>query len=171
MNWADLTLLVFDVDGVLTDGRVFASSAARGAPLDGKSFHTQDGAALQRWRQLGGKVAWISGRSSPSVEQRALELSVDWCRTGVADKLSCYQDICKQAKVASCAVVYVGDDLPDLAILRACAFPVAVFNASPSVKRVASYVTRRPGGYGAVAEVVEFILRKQHRWKQEGSPR
>lgn len=158
-----IKLLVLDVDGVLTDGRIQASSD--GEPT--KTFHVQDGCAIKLWRHSGGKVAILSGRTSDALAKRAAELGIDWVRTGVKNKLSAYAAILTAAGYKDPAVAYLGDDLPDLGPLLRCGFPVAVSNAVSEVKRAATYVTRRAGGEGAVAEVVELLLRKQGRWSRE----
>jgi 3-deoxy-D-manno-octulosonate 8-phosphate phosphatase (KDO 8-P phosphatase) len=109
-------------------------------------------------------VAILSGRADGDVARRACELAIDSVRTGVSDKLVGYRDILRAEQVSDAAVAYMGDDLPDLPPLTQCGLPIAVANAVPAVKRAAMYVTRRSGGAGAVAETVEWILRKQGQW-------
>lgn len=163
MNVEAIKLLVLDVDGVLTDGGLHYCPDGEVV----KRFHVQDGCAIKLWQRLGGTVAIASGRSGQAIQLRAKELGIDLIRTGVDDKLSAYDSILNDANVTDSAVAYVGDDLPDLGPLGRCGFPVAVANAVPAVKRVADYVTRRPGGQGAVAEIVELMLRKQGKWRYE----
>lgn len=161
MDFGALQLLILDVDGVLTDGSVAAveqHSVAR--------FHVQDGCAIKVWRRCEGRVAILSGRAEAGVVERAAELGIEWVRLGVAEKQSEYESILKAAGCGDASVVYMGDDLPDLGPMGRCGFPVAVANAVPAIKRAASYVTRRRGGEGAVAEVVELVLRKQKRWNR-----
>lgn len=160
MNRASVELLILDVDGVLTDGHL--TVAPDGEPA--KAFCVQDGYAVKLWQRCGGKVAILSGRADQATTRRAKELAVEWVRTGVTDKLAAYQGIVDAAGCADAAVGYIGDDLPDLGPMSRCGFPVAVANAVPTVKCAACYVTRRRGGQGAVAEVVELLLRKQKRW-------
>lgn len=114
-------------------------------------------------------MAVLSGRGEASVVRRAAELGIEWVQTGVSDKLVGYESILRESGRRDEAVAYVGDDLPDLPPMRRCGFPVAVANAAPSVKREAAYVTRRRGGEGAVAEVVELILRRRGQWARATS--
>lgn len=162
MDKTFIKLLILDVDGVLTDGRIAVAPSGEWT----KAFYVQDGCALKLWQRLGGKVALLSGRAEEAVDRRAAELGIEWVHSGVTDKLRAYRAVLASAGYRDAEVSYVGDDLPDLAPMRCCGFPVAVANAAPVVKRAAHYVTRRRGGGGAVAEVVEVLLRKQERWSQ-----
>jgi len=162
MDRTSIELLILDVDGVLTDGRITATPTGEWT----KTFYVQDGCALKLWQRSGGKVALLSGRTEEAINRRAAELGIEWIHSGVTDKLRTYRAILALAGCRNIAVSYVGDDLPDLAPMRCCGFPVAVADAAPAVKRAAHYVTRCPGGAGAVAEVVELLLRKQMRWSQ-----
>jgi 3-deoxy-D-manno-octulosonate 8-phosphate phosphatase (KDO 8-P phosphatase) len=163
MDLSSVRLLILDVDGVLTDGRV-----AFGAEGEvGKSFQVRDGCAIKLWQACGQKVAVLSGRESGAVAHRAAELGIDCVHAGTSNKLAGYQAILEEAGCTDAETVYVGDDLPDLGPMRRAGFAVAVANAAPDVKRIANYVTRRGGGDGAVAEVIEFVLRKQKRWTQD----
>ncbi len=163
MDMESIKVLVLDVDGVLTDGRLMPG---RDRADDAKAFHVHDGCALKTWQRAGGRVAILSGRESSDVARRAAELGIEFVRTGVADKLVEYEAVLKWARCDDAAVAYVGDDLPDLAPMQRCGWAVAVANAVPAIKRAASYVTRLGGGCGAVAETIEHILRKQRRWSQ-----
>ena len=111
-------------------------------------------------------VAVLSGRGGEAVVRRAAELGIELVHTGVTDKLAAYESILVSAGRRDEAVGYVGDDIPDLAPMARAHFSVAVADAVPAVKRAADYVTRRAGGRGAVAEVVELLLRKQKRWSR-----
>ncbi len=162
MDMTLIKLLVLDVDGVLTDGRVVPGEGGDGP----KQFHTQDGCAIKLWLRCGGEVAILSGRSSDGVRRRAAELGIQHVHVGCANKPEAYEAILAAIGCAEDAVGYVGDDLPDLGPMARCAFPVAVANAAPAVKRAAMYVTRRPGGFGAVAEVIELLLRKRQHWSR-----
>ena len=167
MDATAIELLILDVDGVLTDGRLFPAPQPSEVPeLSGKAFHVQDGHAIKLWQRCGYQTAILSGRDSPYVTSRARELGIGWCRTGADDKLSAYVQLIESAAYIDAAVAYVGDDLPDLRPMARCGFPVAVANAVPAVKQAAAYVTRRAGGSGAVAEVVELLLRRQKRWSR-----
>lgn len=150
-----IKLLILDVDGVLTSGAL---------PYDvegshQKTFHVQDGIAMRLWQAQGGQIAILSGREAPAVNARAEDLGVSTVVQGVPEKLPAYETICRQAGVREQEVAVVGDDLPDLALLRRCGFPIAVDNAHRFAKRLATYVTRRAGGEGAIAEAVERLLR------------
>lgn len=160
MDMTAIQLLVLDVDGVLTDGRISMVSEGESA----KSFYVQDGLAIKIWRASGGKVAILSGRSDGGVGRRAAELGIECVHLGVDDKLAAFEEILTSAECDRGASGYMGDDHPDLGPMGRCGFPIAVSNAIPAVKRAAAYVTRRSGGAGAVAEAVEFILRRQGRW-------
>ena len=151
---------MLDVDGVLTDGRVSPGPDGKWV----KGFSIQDGCAIKLWQGCGGLVALLSGRSDDVIEQRAAELGIEIVRTGAADKSSAYDSIVASVGCGDQEVAYVGDDLPDCGPMSRAGFPVAVANAHPVVKWVSMYVTRRRGGCGAVAELVELLLRKQHRW-------
>lgn len=162
-----IELLILDVDGVLTDGSVLMAGdgdSSRSTVTLAKAFYVQDGCALKLWQRCGGSVALLSGRAEAAVAQRAAELGIEEVHTGIADKLRGYEAILASVGRGDAAVAYVGDDLPDLGPMARCGFPVAVANAAPAVKRAAAYVTRRRGGDGAVAEVVEWLLRSSNRW-------
>lgn len=163
MEFDDINLLVLDVDGVLTNGLIVMSES--GALV--KSFHVHDGYAIRLWRRVGHEVAIITGRESTVVARRAAELGIEAVQQGCMDKLAAYEHLLEALGVTDASVCYIGDDAPDLPPMRRCVFPVAVANAVPSVKRIAQYVTRLPGGTGGVAETIELILRKQNRWKQD----
>ncbi len=160
MNWTAIELLILDVDGVLTDGRIVSCSNGDWA----RAFHVNDGCALKLWMSHGHTVAISSGRRGDDVSKRARELGIEIVRTGVADKLKVYNEVVTSAGCDDASTAYVGDDLPDLGPMSRCALPIAVTDAVAPVKRAAEYVTRRGGGRGAVAEVVELILRKRGQW-------
>ncbi|MBN1510607.1 MAG: HAD hydrolase family protein [Phycisphaerae bacterium] len=163
MDFGSINVLILDVDGVLTDGRLRFGPDGE----DVKMFHAQDGYAIRLWQRAGYQTAILSGRRHPAVERRAAELGIACVRQGEGKKGEGYRAVCESLGASDAHVCYVGDDLPDLAPMMRCAFPVAVANAVPAVKTVARYVTDRGGGEGAVAEVVELVLRKQHRWLRE----
>jgi len=179
MDFTAIKLLILDVDGVLTDGKISAtptptttpttadSPTATGGGSDGKRFHVRDGFAIKVWRECGGRVAILSGRASADVADRAAELGIEFVRMGQAKKMPAYEEICREASCADSEVAYIGDDMPDLGPMARCALGIAVGDAVSSVKRVAKYVTSRRGGDGAVAEAIEWILRKQGRWPLE----
>ncbi|MBI1849778.1 MAG: HAD-IIIA family hydrolase [Planctomycetes bacterium] len=156
-----VSLLVLDVDGVLTDGRVQFDSTGK----ETKVFHVHDGAGIAYFRKCGGRVALLSGRSSDVVKERARELGIEDCLQGFMQKTSPYEALLTKHGLTDEAVCYVGDDLTDLPLLRRVGFPVAPRNARTEVRRVAAYVTRACGGDGAVREVVELLLRSQGKWQ------
>lgn len=162
MDFAAIRLLVLDVDGVLTDGRL----SAAGDDEMGVNFHVRDGMAVQLWQRAGGKVAILSGRANPAVTARARELGIACIHTGVKDKWRGYDRVLSETGCDDRATAYVGDDVPDLKPMSRCALPIAVADAAPAVKRAAYLLTRRNGGGGAAAEVIEFLLRKQAKWSQ-----
>jgi YrbI family 3-deoxy-D-manno-octulosonate 8-phosphate phosphatase len=159
---AALELLVLDVDGVLSDGRIMYT--ADGVEL--KAFHVRDGSGVKLWQRAGGCVAILSGRRSRAVDVRAAELGIDLVVQGVPDKLPAYQELLAHCGLRPEQVCCVGDDLPDLPLLRHCGLAVAVADACPEARADAHYVTAMPGGHGAVREVIELILRWQGRWQQ-----
>ena len=162
MDWNQIKLMILDVDGVLTDGSI--TMDADGEMI--KSFHVHDGYAIKLWQQSGGKAAILTCRQHPAIRRRASELDIEQVYCGVSDKVIGYEQILSATGLQDASVCYIGDDFPDLQPLKRSGFSVAVGNAVPAVKRRAWYVTRHHGGAGAVAEVVEFLLRKQRRWSR-----
>jgi 3-deoxy-D-manno-octulosonate 8-phosphate phosphatase (KDO 8-P phosphatase) len=156
-----ITLLVVDVDGVLTDGGIVLGSPG----LELKHFHVRDGSGLKVWHEAGKRSALITGRRSPLVEARAAELGIGLVVQGAARKRPAYRRLLDTAGVPPEAACYVGDDLPDLPPLAECGLAVAVADACAEVRAAAHYVTRAPGGRGAVRETVELILRCQGQWQ------
>lgn len=150
----DIRLLVLDVDGVLTDGRLYYT--ARGEQM--KCFHVRDGAGIKAVLQAGLQIAVISGRKSRMVEKRLAELGVTWIRQGIDDKLAALQELLDILNLGPQAVASVGDDSADLPIFEVARLAVAVADAHPSVKSRAHFITQAPGGLGAVREVCDLIL-------------
>jgi 3-deoxy-D-manno-octulosonate 8-phosphate phosphatase (KDO 8-P phosphatase) len=161
-----IRLLVLDVDGVLTDGRLYFGP--RGEAL--KVFHVRDGFGLVRLRQAGIAVAVISGRRSPMVTVRCRELGIEHVHQAIADKLPVFQRLCARLKLTPAACACIGDDLPDLPLMRAAGASFAVADAHPTVRRAAGRVTRLPGGAGAVREVCDLLLASPAR-RVPGTPR
>jgi len=162
-NQIDLSaieLLVLDVDGVLTDGRIVMSGS--GEQL--KCFHAHDGAGMKYWRRVGKKLAVITGRSSPAVQRRMEELEVDFLRMGAKDKLPAYRQALAALGFKEHQAAVVGDDLTDIPLLLNCGFAVAVADATQETKQYARYVTQARGGRGAVREVIETILKATGSW-------
>ncbi len=162
IDYAKLDTLVLDVDGVLTDGKIVLTPGGD----EIKEFHVRDGAGIKYWQRVGHRLAIISGRSSPAVMRRAEELGVAAVRLNAKDKAPALEEILQELGVTPDRVAAVGDDLPDVPVLRRVAFPVAVADAVDEVRGVAAYVTRARGGCGAVREVIELILRKSGKWQR-----
>jgi 3-deoxy-D-manno-octulosonate 8-phosphate phosphatase (KDO 8-P phosphatase) len=157
-----IELLVLDVDGVLTDGSIIYGDDG----VELKAFFVRDGSALKLWQLAGKRAAVMTGRTSRVVQVRAAELGIDPVLQGAADKRAGFQELLRLVPLPAEQVCYVGDDLPDLPVLRRCGLGVAVADACPEVRAQAHYVTRAPGGRGAVREVVELILGCQGRWQK-----
>lgn len=155
-----IALLVLDVDGVLTDGRLVYGPSGE----DIKHFHVRDGFALVAARRAGLAVAVISGRASAAVTRRMAELGVDEVHQGVEDKRRCFEDLCARLGVTRAQVAAMGDDIPDLPILGAAGLALAPADGVPEVRRVAHWTSRQPGGRGAVREAVELLLRARKAW-------
>ena len=156
-------LLTCDVDGVLTDGRLYYG--ADGAEM--KAFHSLDGVGLRMLARAGVAVAWITGSNAPAVAHRARTLGIARLVQGTEDKLTPWKALLTELGLAPTACAHVGDDLPDLPILSRCGFGIAVPHAPPAVRRHAHYVTVRDGGAGAVREVCELILVAQGALERE----
>lgn len=162
LDYGKIELLVLDVDGVLTDGRIVLTDAGE----EIKAFHVRDGAGMKYWSRVGKKLAIISGRDSPAVRRRAEELGVHAVRLNAKDKLPACREVLEELGVAFEATAVVGDDLTDLPLLRRCGLPVAVADAAGEVREAAAYVTRCAGGAGAVREVIELILKGAGLWER-----
>lgn len=152
-----IKLLIMDVDGVLTDGRIFMRD--NGEEI--KSFHTLDGHGLKLLHQYGIETAIMTGRDAPSVAIRARQLNIQYYFKGISDKKSCYQSLLQQAQLTEDQCAYIGDDIVDLPVMVRCGLPVAVPAAHAEVIRHAAYVTQAQGGAGAVRELCDLILDAQ----------
>lgn len=155
-------MLVMDVDGVLTDGRMFLSE--HGDEL--KAFHTRDGMALNLARHAGLKLAFVTGETSTIAKARGTKLGVDTIVLSARRKGETVESLMSEHGLDRDAVAYVGDDLLDIPALERVGLAVAVADAAPEVKAAAHLVTRTPGGHGAVREIVELILRSQGVWRR-----
>jgi 3-deoxy-D-manno-octulosonate 8-phosphate phosphatase (KDO 8-P phosphatase) len=160
-----IRLLAMDVDGVLTDGTItWSAPAGGGEAYETKSFHVQDGLAFSVARGTSLQMAWISGRQSAVVERRARELGVVEVHQGARDKQAVLKSILAGSNLAPREVAFLADDLNDLPAFQVAGLRIAVGDAAPELRAIADWVVERPGGRGAVREVVEGILRAQGRW-------
>jgi len=166
MREKDIEMLLMDVDGVMTDGRIIHIPQPDGSVVEAKEFDVADGAAIGFARRAGIRTGIISGRGSPAVSRRAEELHMDFVYQGLGrKKLSAFEEILARTKLPADRICYVGDDVQDIPILTRVGFPVAVANAYPEVRSRAAYVTRAFGGRGAIREIVELILKAQGKWE------
>lgn len=156
----DIKLVLLDVDGVLTDGSLWIGPAGE----ECKRFHVRDGFAMVTLQKNGIAVGIITGRASPCVAQRMQELKIELVQQGINDKLACYESILRQRALTDDQVTYMGDDLPDLPILRRVGLPAAPADAVPEVLQVAAFIAPVPGGCGAVRALAELILKAQGKW-------
>jgi len=184
-----IKLLLFDVDGVLTDGKLYIFPAPAGVDLatqkqaakhggvggfglhsttliEAKGFHAHDGTSISLARLGGIKTGLITKRISETVALRARDLKLEHVHQGIQDKRSCFEEILKQEGLRPSQAAFVGDDVIDLPVMRACGFAVAVANARDEVKKEAHYVTPHAGGDGALRDAVEYILKAQGSWKR-----
>ncbi len=157
-----IKLVICDVDGVLTDGKIIYDHNG----VETKNFDVQDGLGLTLLRKCGIQTAIISARLSKVVAHRAKDLEMDHVYTGAYPKINVYNELLKTLKLKDSDVCFIGDDLPDLAIMNRVGLAVAVSNAVQEVKKAADYVTIRSGGDGAVREVIEKILKAQGFWSK-----
>jgi 3-deoxy-D-manno-octulosonate 8-phosphate phosphatase (KDO 8-P phosphatase) len=184
-----IKLILFDVDGVLTDGKLFIFPAPAGMQssvleqsakhkgqggyglhsqslIEAKGFHAHDGTAISLARLGGIKTGLITKRVSETVALRARDLKLEYVYQGIQDKRTAFEEICKKDGIAASEAAFVGDDVIDLPAMRASGFAVAVDNARSEVKKEAHYVTAHAGGDGALRDAIEFVLKAQGKWKQ-----
>ncbi|MGH7770436.1 MAG: KdsC family phosphatase [Candidatus Binatia bacterium] len=155
-----IKLLLLDVDGVLTDGRVVMDH--RGNEI--KYFDARDGQGIRLLQRAGIQVGIISGRSSAAVRHRAKDLGIELLYQRANDKLTAYEKIKRDSDFSDREIAYVGDDLVDLPLLRRVGLAIAVNDGWPDLKRLSDYVTGASGGRGAVREVSELLLKAQRKW-------
>ena len=184
-----IKLLLFDVDGVLTDGKLYIFPAPAGiqqsskdhaakqredggfglvsqSMIEAKGFHAHDGAAISLARLGGIKTGLITKRVSETVALRARDLRLEYVYQGIQDKLTVFEEIMEQEGIDASEAAYVGDDVIDLPVMRNCGLGIAVANARAEVKAEAHYVTRHAGGDGALRDAAEYILKAQGKWKR-----
>ncbi len=157
----DIRLIIFDCDGVLTDGSIVYDDAGR----EVKAFHVRDGFGVRACREAGVKTAVLTARSSPAVDRRVAELKVDHYVHGCDGKAAGLAKILNDSGVAAEHAAYLGDDVLDLPAMKRVGFPMAVADASIDVKAAARFVTQAPGGRGAAREAVEHVLREAGKWE------
>lgn len=158
---AKIQLVIFDVDGVLTDGGIYVGA-------DGelyKPFNCRDGLGITLWHRAGLQTAVITGRESSMLARRAAELKITAVWQGKHDKRAAYQELKERFQLADEAIAYIGDDLIDLPVMLQVGLPVAVGDAVDEVKQQSALVTTQTGGHGAVREALEFILQVQNKWE------
>jgi 3-deoxy-D-manno-octulosonate 8-phosphate phosphatase (KDO 8-P phosphatase) len=184
-----IKLLLFDVDGVLTDGKLFIFPAPAGAQqstqehaakhggqggfglvsqsmIEAKGFHAHDGTSISLARLAGIKTGLITKRISETVALRARDLKLEYVYQGIQDKRTAFEEILKKEGLRQSEAAFVGDDVIDLPAMRNCGLAIAVKNAREEVKEEAHYVTPHAGGDGALRDAVEYILKAQGKWKQ-----
>jgi 3-deoxy-D-manno-octulosonate 8-phosphate phosphatase (KDO 8-P phosphatase) len=184
-----IKLLLFDVDGVLTDGKLFIFPSPTGSQqsileqsarhggqggfglnsqsmIEAKGFHAHDGTSISLARLGGVKTGLITKRISETVALRARDLKLEHVHQGVQDKRTCFEEIVKQEGLKAEDAAFVGDDVIDLPAMRAGGLAIAVKNARSEVKAEAHYITPHAGGEGALRDAVEFILKAQGKWKR-----
>jgi 3-deoxy-D-manno-octulosonate 8-phosphate phosphatase (KDO 8-P phosphatase) len=159
---ARIKLLLMDCDGVLTDGRITLLENGD----EEKSFHTRDGHGLVLLHRAGLYSGIISGRTSSLVERRGRELGMRYIRQGTWDKIKDFEELLAEAGLGDNEVAFIGDDVTDIPLMQRSQLAVAVADAAPETIAVAHFVTRLPGGFGAVREVTELILKAQGRWSE-----
>lgn len=157
---ADIKLIIFDVDGVLTDGGIYVGDHGEMY----KPFNVKDGLAITTWHKLGLRSAIITGRQSEMVRIRAEKLGITDLWQGNPDKRAAYEALKEKYSLSDKEIAYIGDDLIDLPIMTKVGLPIAVGDAVSEVKKYALLVTEQTGGHGAVREAIEFILKIQGIW-------
>jgi 3-deoxy-D-manno-octulosonate 8-phosphate phosphatase (KDO 8-P phosphatase) len=163
---AAIKVLLMDVDGVLTDGRLYLVPGSDGKLVETKGFDSQDGIALRwlQWYDI--KTGVISGRESPATAGRASQVGMTWVFQGHIEKIPLFEQIVSEAQVQPEQVAYVGDDLTDVVIMHRAGLSFATANAREEVKRSAMAITAAAGGSGAVREVIEVLLKGHGVWEE-----
>lgn len=184
-----IRLILFDVDGVLTDGKIWIFPAPSGAQpsalqqsaqhggeggfgfhsttlIEAKGFHAHDGTAISLARLAGLKTGLITKRISETVALRARDLKMDHVHQGIQDKAGVFRQILEKEGITASEAAFVGDDVIDLPVMRRCGLAIAVKNARPEVKADAHWITPHAGGDGAARDAIEYILKAQGKWKK-----
>ena len=162
---ARINLLLMDVDGVLTDGKVYYLPAPDGNAYECKSFHCHDGLGFNFLNECGIETGFISGRESQAVSEYAANKKVKYVFQGHLEKNSIYEKILADSKFTDAQIAYIGDDLTDVPLLKRAGLACTVANARAEVKPYAHFITQVNGGQGAVREIIELILKAQNRWQ------
>ena len=163
---AQIKVLLMDVDGTMTDGGVTLLSQADGSALEIKTFDAHDGQGLTLAHTAGIRTGCITGRESPALLRRANEMKMEFIYMKQPMKIPAYEEIVRKAGVPESAVAYVGDDLPDLPLMRRVGLAIAVGNAVPEVKKAAHYATKALAGHGAIREAIELIIKSKGIWQE-----
>lgn len=163
---AKIELLLMDVDGTMTDGGVTLLSQTDGTALEIKTFDAHDGQGLTLARTAGLRTGCITGRESAALLRRANEMKMEFIYMKQALKMPAYEEILRKAGVSDSAVAYVGDDLPDIPLMRRVGLAIAVGDAVPEVKQAAHYTTKAVAGHGAIREAVELVLKSKGIWAE-----
>jgi 3-deoxy-D-manno-octulosonate 8-phosphate phosphatase (KDO 8-P phosphatase) len=165
-----IRLLLFDVDGVLTDGKLYVFPVPSEGPqrivVEAKGFSAHDGAGISLARIGGLKTGLITRRNSETVALRAQDLRLEYVCQGITDKLAAFREIIDKEGIDASSAAFVGDDVIDLPPMQNCGLSIAVANARSEVKKGAHYITPNAGGEGAVRDAIEYILKAQGKWKQ-----
>lgn len=161
-----IQLLLMDVDGTMTSGAVTLLSTAEGAALEIKTFDAHDGQGLTLARTAGLRTGVVTGRESAALRRRCQEMDIEFVYEKQAHKIPALEEIMRKAGVTESAVAYVGDDLPDIVVMKRVGLAVAVGDAVPEVKKAAHFVTKAIGGKGAVREAIELILKAKGVWNE-----
>src|SRR5947208_2255987 len=160
-----IQVLLMDVDGTLTDGSVALLSQTDGSALEIKTFDAHDGQGLTLAHTAGLRTGCITGRESTALMRRAKEMKMEFIYMKQPLKMPAYEEILRKAGMSDSAVAYIGDDLPDIPLMRRAGLAIAVGNAVPEVKQIAHYTTKALAGNGAVREAIELILRSKGSWE------
>ncbi len=163
---ANIQLILMDVDGTMTDGSVTLLSQTDGTALEIKTFDAHDGQGLTLAQSAGLRTGCITGRESAALLRRAHEMRMEFIYMKQPVKMPAYEEILRKAGVKDSAVAYIGDDLPDIPLMRRVGLAVAVGDAVPEVKQAAHYTTKALAGHGAVREAIELVLKSKGIWKE-----
>lgn len=159
----DITTLIFDVDGVLTDGSIIASDSGEFL----RTFNIKDGYALQLAVKRGYLVCVISGGKGTAMQKRFEGLGIQEIYLGVGDKVAVFNELLKKHQITAAEILYMGDDIPDFKIMQLVGLPTCPADAVPEIKEISQYISPYTGGKTAVRDIIEKVLRVQHKWFDE----